>query len=1018
MKKNILLVILLYSVVHAQFSSVDLDRYTINEGLSNNAINSVLQTSDNYLWIATKDGLNRFDGQSFKVFKADEKIKNSLPENYIMCLLESKSGKLWLGTWGAGLCWYDKVYEKFISLKENNTNDYIQCLYEDEAGNIWYGTENNGIKKYDILRKKIFSFDRLLQSKLKITSKNITAIISDKKKNLWFASLGGGLIKYNAKQNKIEQILSQGITNSLKSNFIWELVNETDSTLLIGTSNGLQRFNIYNNNFSNLDGIGEDFPKILNTTISRILIENSKKIWIGTYNYQGLFVYEKTKYDKTNLIHLLNEYGNSTSLICNRIRCLYKDKLDNIWIGTEDGLNKFAKKKKFTCFKNLPHKQNSLSGNVVSSILQPDNNFLYVGFGGNGFDKIDLVNNRIEHFKASTNSNTGLSNDDITCMIKDKNNVIWIGTSNGGLNKFYPDKKIFKSFLPNSKNPYSINSYWVQQILETSDDKLLVGTNDGLQIFDRHDEKFYPYQPVKKKNGTKLPDNFSVNSLYEDKEKNIWIGTWLNGLFRYVPDKDLLINYLPNNQHNSISGNKVSCIYQDSKGFIWIGTFNNGLNKFDKYKNVFKHYKTSNGLPNDIIFGILEDDKNNLWLSTLNGLVKFNPANESFRIYEKDDGLVDNQFNWHAYYKNDKGEMFFGGKGGFVQFIPDSISIDRKIYPVVLTNFKVFDKEASLQKSLPMTKEIILDSHQNFFSIDFAVLDLVPKHKHKFAYMLEGIDPDWVQAGFRNTAFYTDIKHGRYKFNIKALNADGIWSPVTSIIIQIFPAWYETIWFKISIITLTFSILYLGYRYRMNQLLKIERIRYNIATDLHDEIGSNLSSISVDSQLLLMGNKLDENEKELASEISKTAGETVDSMRDIIWFINPKNDLNEDIIFKMKQTAAKLLSAVEWDFYSSENVRMDLFDLETRRNIFLLYKEALTNIIKHSHATKCKIKIEENSDYFKLTLEDNGIGFDKKISKPSTGLKSMENRAKYVNGNLDIISEKNLGTTIILMIKK
>ncbi|MDP2037070.1 MAG: triple tyrosine motif-containing protein, partial [Ignavibacteria bacterium] len=343
---------------------------------------------------------------------------------------------------------------------------------------------------------------------------------------------------------------------------------------------------------------------------------------------------------------------------------------------------------------------------------------------------------------------------------------------------------------------------------------------------------------------------------------------------------------------------------------------------------------------------------------------------------------------------------------------PDSIKKEEKTPNVVLTSFKVFDKEAPLPRSLPTTHEIILEHNQNFFSIDFTALDLTPVYKHQFAYMLEGIDPQWVNSGSRTTAFYTDIKHGTYRFLVRATNADGVWGAPTSLSIKIYPAWWNTWWFRIIMFGLIVGIIFAGYRYRINQLLKIEKIRFSIASDLHDEIGSNLSSISVDSQSLMLSPTLNNSEKELSVDISKTAKATVDAMRDIIWFINPKNDVNEDIIFKMKQTAAKLLSNLEWCFEASPDARLDSFNLDVRRNIFLLYKEALTNVINHSKAKKCTIVISGSPKHFSLSIEDDGQGFDLKDFKGSTGIRSMEARALKMNAKLNIVSSLNNGTKI------
>jgi hypothetical protein len=456
---------------------------------------------------------------------------------------------------------------------------------------------------------------------------------------------------------------------------------------------------------------------------------------------------------------------------------------------------------------------------------------------------------------------------------------------------------------------------------------------------------------------------------------------------------------------------------QDNSGLIWIGTFNAGLNKFNKSTGKFEHYSTLNGLPNDVIYGILEDNQNNLWISTMKGLVKFTPKTKTFRIYSEHDGLISSQFNWHSYFKNKEGVMYFGGIGGVISFIPDSIKIDPAGPPVVLTSFKIFDVEAPLPTSLLKTDEITLKHNQNFFSIGFNALDLLPFYEHKFAYKLEGIDPGWVNADTRTTAYYTDIREGKYRFFVKATNPDGIWGEPRLLKIIILPAWWDTWWFRVSVFLIFIAIGFSLYQYRIKQLLKIERIRYNIASDLHDEIGSNLSSISVNSQMLIQSNTLNRNEHELSSDISKTAKETVDAMRDIIWFINPRNDASEDIVFKMKETAAKILTNLEWTFNASAGVNMESFNLEVRRNIFLLYKECLTNVIKHSNATKCTVDLLGDSKNFTLQIQDNGMGFDVISVKGNNGLYNMKKRAEKMNAQFYISSENGKGTMIKLIIR-
>ena len=602
-------------------------------------------------------------------------------------------------------------------------------------------------------------------------------------------------------------------------------------------------------------------------------------------------------------------------------------------------------------------------------------------------------------------------------MHKDKNGILWIGTSYGGLNRFDPETGKFKVYRNTKTDNSSLKSDWVQQILETSDGKFLVGTNDGLQLFDRRTEKFFEYQPENVNDKVKLPRIFSVNSLFEDRSGDIWIGTWLDGLFRYESKKQFLHHYKPiAGDIKSLSASKVSFISEDSKGNIWIGTHSGGFNKFDKAAQIFTRFTTRDGLPNDVVFGILEDESGFLWISTMKGLAKFDPEKKSFRVYDQADGIIHNQFNWHASYKDKYGKMYFGGNNGFILFDPKTILIDTVQSQIALTSFKVFDKEATLPQSLPTIKEVTLNYNQNFFSIEFAALDMAPAHKHTYSYKLEGIDPDWINSDFRTTAYYTDIDPGEYKFLVKASNADKIWSDPIALSIIIKPAWWMTWWFKLIIVLAITFTGFLLYRFRVNQLLKIERIRYDIASDLHDEIGSNLSSISVDGQLLQKSDSLTEKERELSFDISKTAAQTLDAMRDIIWFINPKNDESEDITFKMKETASRLLGGIEWSFNASGNIRFEYFSLEQRRNIFLIYKEALTNVIRHSNAKKCNVNLVNNSDNLTINVKDNGDGFDFEKVRKNTGILSMLKRAEKIKGNLTFESKPGEGTSVNLVI--
>ncbi|MCX6151237.1 MAG: triple tyrosine motif-containing protein [Ignavibacteriales bacterium] len=1016
---NIIMIFIFCQViVQAQFSYIKFEKFNINNGLSNNSINCITQSSDGYLWIATKDGLNRYDGQSFKIFKNNPSDPNSLPENYIMYLLESKDGVLWVGTWGRGLCKYDPVHESFIKINKPEEDLYIQCIFEDHLKNIWFGTTTNGLNKLNPKSRNITTYNKDSINGFSFPDNNIMELAEDDQNNLWVGTWGSGLIKFNPVNGQTVQYThQQSNPNSLSNNRIWYISKTFDHSLLISTDSGLDLININSNTITHNPNIPSSNRNLLSTAIRQTLVDHKNRTWIGSYNYSGLFLLENDTLGKLHFTHFYNEDDNTPSLVCNRIRWLYEDHQKNIWIGTEDGLNKLLMTKSFNQYRYMPLKKPGLGGRVVSGIIEGRNKKLWISYGGGGFDCIDPKTNNIRHFGFDHTNTNSLSADDVVAIYEDKNGIIWIGTSNNGLNRYDPVTNRFKHYINIPGNSLSLRSNWIQQILETSNGLFLIGSNEALQIFDTKKEIFLPFDPEIKNSADRFPKAISVNALFEDREKNIWIGTWLDGLYRYDPNIKRLFHYLPQtNNDNSISGNKVSCVFQDKQGIIWIGTFSGGLNKFEKSTGKFKHYTTLNGLPNDVVFGIMEDNHNDLWISTMKGLAKFNQTSGSFRIYDENDGLINNQFNWHSYFKNREGTMFFGGIDGFISFVPDSIKIDPVGPPVVLASFKVFDVETPLPNSLLTTNEIVLKYNQNFFSIDFNALDLMPVYKHKFAYKLEGIDPDWVNAGTRTTAYYTDIRQGQYRFFVMATNADGIWGKPKILKIIILPAWWNTWWFKILVLIILLVIGVIGYRYRINQLLKIERIRFNIASDLHDEIGSNLSSISVDSQTLMQSNLLNKTEHELSSDISKTAKETVEAMRDIIWFINPRNDVSEDIIFKMKETAAKILSNLEWSFNASTGINLEAFNLEIRRNIFLMYKEALTNVIRHANATKCSVELSGDSKNFQLLINDNGKGFNIDTVKGNNGLKNMKRRAEKMNAKLFILSEEEKGTSIKLQI--
>lgn len=998
-------------------SIVNFERIFINEGLSNNSINSVLQTADGFLWIATKDGLNRYDGQNFRVFKYIISDTTSLAANYVMSLAESDDSILWIGTWGGGLQRYDRIDESFTSMRIRGfEDDYIQCIYTGDHKNLWFGTTHGGLFRISLIDGKVQNYSSR-NSLSPFPSDNITCITGDDSQGLWIGTWDAGLVHFNPQDGSyISYKHTKNAVNTLSDNGIWHITLEEDNILLLSTFSGVDHFNPETGKVINKEVVSPEFTAQLRTPIRQTFRDRKGRLWIGTYEYHGLFLSEHDGMGNNITQHFKYEDDNENSISIDRIRCIFEDMKGNLWIGTENGLNKFAVQRPFRQYRYLPARPKSLGGRVVSSFCEDTRGRLWVGYGGGGIDRIDPETGTIKNYRNIPGNDNSLSNNDVTSIYQDSQGYLWICTMYGGLNRLDPEREKWERYMVENSGGRQNEANWIHQVIETSEGQFLAGTNKGLKLFDRNTGLFSSYRFETIDSVENIPDDLSVNVLFEDSRKNFWIGTWLDGVFCYNFQNKKLNQYIPvSNDPSSISSDKITVIHENSDG-LWFGTHSGGLNRFNIETGLFIHYDIHNGLPNDVVFGIQTDRNSDLWVSTMSGLARIDHALERIRVFDELDGLVDNQFNWRASYQDKKGNMYFGGINGFISFSPEAIFRDTIPPPVAITSFTVFNKETDKQEYISPTREIILDYRRNFFSIEFNALDMAPVQKHQYAYMLEGIDNGWVYSGNRNIAYYTDLHHGDFRFMVKASNSDGIWSEPVSLQVTILPAWYNTFWIKLAGLFTIFGIGIIVARLRFWHLLEIERIRLNIARDLHDEMGSNLSSISVDSQQLMLQNKKDSKGFELASDIFKTTNETIESIRDIIWFINPKNDGGDNLLFKMREKAATMLAGIKWTFEVTEGLRLDSVRLEVRRNIYLIYKETLTNVIRHSEADTCNIIIDKNLNTLQLSICDNGIGFDISENKHQGGLTNIFYRAEKINAEVNISGNKDRGTCMILKI--
>jgi signal transduction histidine kinase len=476
-------------------------------------------------------------------------------------------------------------------------------------------------------------------------------------------------------------------------------------------------------------------------------------------------------------------------------------------------------------------------------------------------------------------------------------------------------------------------------------------------------------------------------------------------------------------EKNGPSTNTILSLYEDRDNILWIGTYGGGLDRFDRATSRWEHFTEAEGLPNNVIYGILPDDGGNLWLTTNKGLARFHPATAAVKTYDVHDGLQGNEFNQGSYHRSRRGEMFIGGINGLNAFFPDSVRDNPYPPPVYLTSFRVFDKPIALATPLPETREIVLPHDRNFFSVEFVALSYTSPQRNQYMYILEGLDEAWRDAGTRRYTTYTNLDPGSYTLRIRGSNNDGLWNMEgTMVSITIVPPYWKTWWFRILAVLGAGALLFLMYRYRVQKLLEIERIRTAIATDLHDDIGSSLTEIALFSDLGLRELRARPTPAEdgklgsILADIGTTSRNLIDAMNDIVWSVDPKNDSFDFLLVRMKMHASKMLDArgINYEIDIPEELSSLKLPLGYRRRLFLIYKEAINNILKHARPTTVSLSMRREGRTLMMTIVDDGIGFDPSSPAAGNGLHNMQERARTLGGEITIASARTRGTAIAL----
>jgi len=1055
-----LLIFLLRCIAYADDYS--LKQLTEADGLSQSTVFAMIQDTQGYLWFGTIEGLNRYDGYNFRIYVNSPDDSTSISDDLISSIFEDSENIIWVGTRNG---YFNKFDRKTETFNRYNVNDYFELLekpgkdyyeyplafsrshnysitsiIEDGDSFLWIGTWGNGLLRFDKKNETALHFYNLPDFHLSLSNNRIMDILIDREKTVWIATFGGGLNRVisnpNLNQSSTElskyNLLFFSYRNQKQNNYslnddkVISLFEDKDETIWIGTyDGGLNKLDQKNRSlppseikFSHYVTKENTNDCICNNTVMDIAQDYDGYLWIGTFG-GGI---DRLDIGTESFSHYYNNPVNPESLPDNEILSLLVDKSGILWVGAHlgEGITKIQKNTaEFKYLKRDPDNSQSLNDNIIWAIYKDYNNTLWVGTYKGGLNFIDLNNNKSGAYQFNMDDPNSISDNHIRVIEEDNFNNLWIGTYNGGINRFKPQTGKFERFFYDPYNPNSLSVNQVQDILIESDTTIWVATFGGglnkLSFKTNSSDELpeftvYENDPL---DSTTITDN-RVYVLYEDSRGNFWLGTYGGGLNKFNRSTEKFTSYKNNpGNPNSISSNKIIAIQEDSQGLLWIGTSGGGLNKFDPDTKKFTRYSSGNGLTSAVVYGILEDKSNNLWMSSDDGIFRMEVAKEKFTYFGLEDGLQSLEFSGGAYFKDETEKMYFGGINGLIYFYPDSIRTNSFIPSVVITSINVFTNRIRGE-----TEEIILSYDQNFISFEFSALDYTNPKENKYAFMLEGLDNNWkyVDAEHR-IANYINLPQGEYSFHVKGTNSDGLWNTSgISIKLIITPPFWLTWWFITLMTLLLGMILYYLSTNRIKHQLAIEKLKTKLAADLHDNVGASLTEISILSEVAVQKSNGEGNPKELKN-ISEIARQLIDTMSDIVFVVNPERDSLYDLIIKLKDSYNDFLNSVGISFKvkNIDKTNDIKLPMDYKQNLLLIFKEGINNSIKHSKCSKIILEANIRSDVIEMILRDDGSGFDDKNMIYGNGLRNMESRAKKIGGKMKWQSSQEKGTVIIFI---
>ncbi|ADY54331.1 histidine kinase [Pseudopedobacter saltans DSM 12145] len=1002
--KKIVLFFLAWICTLNVFAKLSFDHISVIDGLSQSTVLSICKDSRGFLWLGTRDGLNRYDGKTIKQYKNDPLNPNSLiSDDYIYAIAEDQNQKLWVGT-QKGISYYSPETDSFeqIDYKKAGKNDpqsfAILQILPAKDGKVWFGTNDGLLYIENTTSRKFKAYNKTNG----LAGNEVYAVFADDIGNIWVGTVTG-LSKLSPTANKKSYTIKNYFndkteSNSIGANFVRTIAQDNKGQIWFGTEKG--GISLYQSNTDDFKTYTTKNSRLNNDIVRKIYVANDGTMLIGTMN--GLCVYNPFSKDFQVYHH---NPDNDKSINDNSIKDIYEDNNGSIWIGTNFGGVNVAHRNTLTfdIYNFNTFNTNSISGNLISVLARDKDGNLWIGTEGRGLNFYNTKTRRFTRY-GNQESNTGsIGSNTIKSIHVDRKNNVWIGLFEGGLELFNRNTGGFVHYRPNSNNPQALNHGYISAIDEDVDGNIWIGTSTkGLNILDPKTNVFSHINSNTK--GRNLNSDY-IKDILVDSKGNIWIGT-VSGINLLRKGSSAFVQILKG--ESGLVTNYINCIQEDDKGNIWVGTHKGGLSLYDPQKKKFRNYNKADGLISDNVVGINFDLEGNVWISTDNGLSVLNIQKQTFKNFDMNDGLPSSEFSVKSTLRDAEGNLYFGTYNGLISFKPEDIAFNSNPPKIVFTSLKLFNQtvkvngeDGILDKDISFQDKLVFKASQNIFSIDFIAFNYINSSRNKYAYKLEGFEKEWNYVD-NPSATYTNLPAGTYKLLVKAANNDGIWTDQPKeLTIKVLPPIWKTWWAY-----LIYAILFVVIWYQINKFLrkqqKLETDLYyeqlnhekqeelyqsklEFFTKISHEIRTPLTLIFAPLERLIASTKQDPALNKQLYSIKNNTERLLHLISELLDFrkIDTGNLKLKLVIVSLENYCRQIFDSfksqaqtkhIDFSFEANSElfVRVDIHQMEK------VFFNLLSNAFKYTQeGGSVKLRLRSNQDFVFVDVQDNGTGIPK-----------------------------------------